>query len=476
MSGKRISEHPVLEFHRKESFYFDFEGEPVLAYTGETIASALYAKGVRRFTESKLLKRPRGFFCAIGKCSSCIMEVNGIPHVRTCVTLAEEGMKIRSHPALPKFPDKIPVCPEAKREDIQVAVVGGGPAGLSAAATASKLGAEVHLFDDSGEPGGQLVKQTHQFFGDHDEHAGTRGVDIGKLLVKDAKRSGVNIHTRAIVLGYYPEMTITVDSGALEIYDCQGMVYAAGAVERFLAFENNDLPGIYGAGGVQTLMNEYGIVPGDKVLMVGAGNVGLIVSYQLIQAGVEVVEVIDAMPRVGGYQVHASKLRRAGVPIRTSHTIRKAIGEEHVTGAVVQELNGSGRPKKGTERELVCDIICMAVGLKPDTHLLRLAGCEMKHVPELGGTVPLRTEDLETTVRKLFVAGDSSGIEEATVAILEGQLAGAALVERLLGVSEDTTKIKKNAAKSIASMRSGPYGIRPREGVRECTLQGRCEA
>ena len=475
MATKRITEHPVLEFQRDKGFHFDFEGRKVLAYPGETLAAALYAEGIHKFSESKLLKRPRGFFCAIGKCSSCIMDVNGVPHVRTCVTLAEEGMKVKRHGAAPEFPDVILPCPSVSKAEIEVAIIGGGPAGLSAAIVAAKNGADVHLFDENSNLGGQLVKQTHQFFGRHEEHAGTRGVDIGKALVEEAMKVGVKIHTDSTVLGYYPENTITVDAkGTLEIYSCQGMIYATGAIENFLAFENNDLPGIYGAGGVQTLMNEYGIAPGKKVLMIGAGNVGLIVSYQLIQAGVEVVEVLEATPTVGGYQVHASKLRRAGVPISTRHTIKKALGEREVEGAVVHKLDDDWKPIDGTERTLECDIICIAVGLQPDNHFLRLAGCETKFVPELGGVVPLRTEDLETSVPGIFIAGDSAGIEEATVAILEGKLAGAAVTEKIKGSSDELTKIKEKAKNGILDMREGPYGERSMKGVRVCTFEGEC--
>ncbi len=472
MEDKRIREHPVLEFERGHEIHFDFEGEEVKAYKGETIAAALYANGLVKFTESKHHHRPRGFFCAIGKCSSCIMTVNGIPHVRTCVTPVEEGMKVKRHGALPEFPKEVPPSsPEAKESKVDIAVVGGGPAGLSAAIIAAQHGADVHLFDEGDHQGGQLVKQTHQFFGSHLEEAGTRGIDLAEDLLREAKKAGVNLHPGTTVLGYYPEKTLAVESkNGLEIYHTKGIVYATGAVENYLAFENNDLPGIYGAGGVQTLMNEYGIIPGEKVLMIGSGNVGLIVGYQLLQAGVDVVEVIEAMPNFGGYQVHASKLRRAGVPISTAHTIKKALGTDRVEGAVVHVLDEDWQPVPGTERELECDVICIAVGLHPDNQFVRQAGAEMKYVRELGGFVPIRTEDMETTVEGVFVAGDSAGIEEATVAALEGKLVGCALVERLFGTSDEISDMKEDIKAGIEQMRKGPYGEYPRRGVKLCTL------
>lgn len=473
MEDNRIRKHPVLEFERGEEIYFEFEGERVKAYPGETIAAALYANGLVKFTESKRHHRPRGFFCAIGKCSSCIMKVDGIPHVRTCTTPAEDGMKVERHGALPEFPTDVPLkAPRPLELDIDVAIVGAGPAGLSAAIVAARYGLDVHVFDEGNHQGGQLVKQTHQFFGSHREEAGTRGIDLAVELKEEAHKAGVHIHGGSTVLGYYPEMTLTVEhENKLEIYRAKAMAYCTGAVENYLAFENNDLPGIYGAGGVQTLMNEYGIIPGKRVLMIGSGNVGLIVSYQLLQAGVDVVEVIEAMPYFGGYQVHASKLRRAGVPIRTRHTIKRALGTEMVTGAVVHELDEYWQPIPGTERELECDVICIAVGLHPDNQFLRQAGAEMKYVRELGGYVPVRTPDMETTVEGIYVAGDAAGIEEATVAALEGKLVGYAVAERLMGGSEEITGKKEEVKKSIEGMRKGPYGEYPRRGVKMCTLE-----
>lgn len=473
MTERRIFEHPIIDFDRGEEFYFDFEGRKVKAYEGETIASALYADGLTKFTESKKLERPRGFFCAIGKCSSCNMSVNGRPHVRTCVTQVEEGMKVKRHGAKPDFPEKdIGRGKDRTEKEVELAVIGGGPAGLMAAITAAELGGEVHLFDEGADLGGQLVKQTHQFFGSHEEDAGVRGIKIGDDLAEEAKKRGVNIHPETKVIGYYEDRKIAVERrGRFEVYQTEGIVYAGGAIENYLAFENNDLPGVYGAGGVQTLMNEEGVVPGEKVLMVGSGNVGLIVSYQLLQAGVEIVEVIEALPEIGGYQVHASKIRRAGVPINTSHTIVKALGDEKVEGAVVHEVDEQWNKIEGTERKIDCDIICLAVGLRPDTGFLRQAGCEMEYIPELGGQVPLRTEEMRTTEKGIYVAGDSAGIEEATVAALEGKLAGAAVYEEITGKeNEKTESLKKEAKDGIEKMRKGPYGQVPRQGVKTCTV------
>ena len=176
------------------------------------------------------------------------------------------------------------------------------------------------------------------------------------------------------------------------------IILATGASEKFLEFPGNDLPGIYGAGAVQTLMNVAGVKPAERVLMVGAGNIGLIVSYQLMQAGVEVAGIIEAAPKIGGYLVHASKIRRAGVPIRTGYTIEKAYGTDALEGVVIVQVDSQFQPVPGTEETIPCDTLCLAVGLAPLTELCWQAGCDMAFIRELSGHIPLTDENLETSV------------------------------------------------------------------------------
>ena len=221
---------------------------------------------------------------------------------------------------------------------IDVAIVGGGPAGLSAAVAAAKLGAKVVLIDDNDRLGGQLVKQTHKFFGSKRHYCGTRGMDIATILEQELRALPAEILSGTSVVGLYGGRVLALASR--ERFTKLGfkcLIVATGAAENNLLFENNDLPGVYGAGAVQTLMNVYGVKPGNRVLMVGSGNIGLIVSYQLIQAGIEVAAVVEAMPRIGGYHVHAAKLARLGVSILTSHTVLSALGKEEVEGGSVEE-------------------------------------------------------------------------------------------------------------------------------------------
>lgn len=352
-------------------------------------------------------------------------------------------------------------------KNTEIAIIGGGPAGMSAAIVAADQGASVTLLDRGKMLGGQLVKQTHRFFGSEKEYAGTRGIDIVDLLKAEIeKRPNIDLKTDTTVLAIYDDGVITLEEGdKYKKLTAKKTVIATGASEKVLNFPNNDLPGVYGAGAVQTLMNQYGIVPGQKVLMIGAGNIGLIVTYQLMQAGVEVAGVIEAAPHIGGYRVHAAKIQRMGVPILTSHTIKHAYGRQSVKGAIICQIDENWKEIEGTEKELDVDVICLAVGLSPLVELLWHAGCEMRYVPQLGGYVPYRDENLETSVKGVFVAGDVSGVEEASAAMLEGQIAGISVAESL-GYNKNIEGLKTEYLCDLEILRSGKTGTKIREGLR----------
>ncbi len=465
---KRIDQHPILEFKRGKKLTFRFDGKPIEAYAGETIAAALHASDIQVLSHSLKHHRPRGFFCAIGKCSSCMMEVNGVPNVKTCLVLAEDDMEVRSQTGWGRL-EFVNGKNELSRIEIpnletDVAIVGAGPAGLSAAVTASRFGVNVMIFDESPEIGGQLVKQTHMFFGSRDQYAKTRGIDIGKQLIQSLGKA-VQIFPETPVIGYYSlHQLAVVKDRTLHKVKAKKIIIASGASENMLTFPNNDLPGVYGAGAVQTLMNVYGILPGKQVLMVGAGNIGVIVAYQLVQTGVEVAAIVEALPEIGAYQVHASKICRCGVPILTRHTVKRATGEDRVTGATIVQLDDRWKEISGTERDLKLDTICLSVGLRPSSELFEQAGCRMVHILELGGEVPFRNENLETTVEGIYVAGDAAGIEEASSAMLEGRLAGLDAAEKLVGKSDEMTKLKNKIVADLKQLRAGPFGEKIRIG------------
>jgi len=351
---------------------------------------------------------------------------------------------------------------------LDLLIVGGGPAGLSAAITAYEAKVkDILLVDENFILGGQLRKQTHTFFGSKEHFAGTRGINIAKILTDKLLESDVEVMLNSSVVGIFLEngkkIVAIVDESKNKYMRviAKNIIVATGASENMLAFENNDLPGVMGAGAVQTLMNLYGVKPGNNALMVGSGNVGLIVSYQLIQAGVNVKAVVEALPKISGYEVHANKLRRLSIPILTGHTILKAIGNEHVEGALISQIDENFNSIDGTEKKIDVDLICLAVGLTPMTELLSQAGCKMKFVPELGGFVPLHTKYLETTIPGIFVAGDASGIEEASVAMVEGKIVASYIAEKM-GFKPKVNK--EELFKELEKLRSSEFSLKVKKG------------
>lgn len=349
---------------------------------------------------------------------------------------------------------------------IEIMVIGGGPAGLCAALSAASSGAKILLAERDDIPGGQLVKQTHKFFGSEKQYAGDRGIHIGRMLLENALADpNIEIWTDSTVLSIYEDGVVTVEHNSEHTkVKPERIIITTGAAEKFLAFPGNDLPGIYGAGAVQTLMNVAGIKPAQRVLMVGAGNIGLIVSYQLKQAGVEVAAVIEGLPNIGGYLVHASKIQRAGIPVLTRHTILEAYGDGQVEGAVIAQIDDKWQPIPGTMRNIPCDTICLAVGLSPLTELAWQAGCKMAYIRELSGHVPIVDECLETTRPGIYCAGDSCGIEEASSAMVEGRLAGISAATSLGYGMDNAATLQKKAMNELKELRAGPMGKHIRTG------------
>lgn len=359
-----------------------------------------------------------------------------------------------------------------KRYDL--IIVGAGPSGLSAAIEAAKRGLKVVVFDENERPGGQLFKQIHKFFGSKEHKAKIRGFKIGEDLLKEADESGVQVVLNATVCGMYQDKEITVRIND-EIHHCKGdaVIIATGASENMVTFPGWTLPGVIGAGAAQTMMNIHGVKPGSKILMLGSGNVGLVVSFQLIQCGCEVVALVDAAPRVGGYGVHAAKVARTGVPFYLSHTIVKAEGDEKVEGVTIAEVDSNFNFILGTEKHFDVDTICLAVGLSPMSQLLKMAGCKMEDNPKRGGQVPICDEYGRTSIPGVFVAGDVSGIEEASSAMIEGRMAGIAAAEYLGYIEkEEMDQNLYELENALEGLRQGMFAPKNRGKLIEKTDEG----
>ncbi len=415
MTEFRIRQHPILPIPEKDEIVFFWQGQRLTAQKGETIASALFAHGIRVFGHHPRDHSPQGLFCANGQCSQCMVIANDKP-LKACMELVEENMQVYPMEGLPNLPkvNNVPVMNPVKEIEIPVLIIGGGPSGLSAGIELGKRGIHALLVDDKHRLGGKLVLQTHRFFGSTNAvYAGTRGIDIATRLEEDLRQyPSIEIWTQSTCLAVFSDQKVGIHKHGEEyvLIKPQILLVASGAREKFLAFKGNTLPGVFGAGAFQTLVNRDLVKPAEKLFIIGGGNVGLIAGYHALQAGIGVVGLAEAMPECGGYKVHKDKLTRMGVPIYTSHTVLSANGRDKVESVTIAKVDANFKPIPGTEKSFECDSILVAVGLDPVNEFY------------------LKAKDFGM---KAFVAGDAEEIAEASAAIFSGKIRGGEIAQAL---------------------------------------------
>ncbi|HOB40227.1 MAG: FAD-dependent oxidoreductase [Limnochordia bacterium] len=412
----RISQHPILDQKTGREVSFTFDGQPLVGREGEMVSSALFANGIRTFSRHKVDNAPQGIFCANGQCAQCTVLIDGLP-MKSCITPLREGMDIRTLVHYPTLPPDDELRPSRRPPELscQVLVVGAGPSGITAAIELADAGYSVILVDDKDHLGGKLVLQTHKFFGSMaDCYAGTRGTDIAKILEEEArKRENITIMTDSVVVGVFADGKAGIYQPQEERYlllSFAGVIVATGARERSLVFPGNDLPGVFGAGAFQTLVNRDLVKSSERVLIVGCGNVGLIAAYHALQAGIDVVALIDIAPKVSGYKVHGDKIKRMGVPIYLSHTLVSVQGEGKVEKATIAQVDESWNPLLSTAKTFAVDTVLIAVGLSSVDEFYS-AGLE-------AGFPVLKT-------------GDANEIAEASSAMIGGRITGREMARRL---------------------------------------------
>ena len=415
MSEHRITEHPILPIPEFEEIEFYWQDKLLKAHKGETIAAALFANGIHVFGHHPKDGSPLGIFCANGQCSQCMVIANCKP-LKSCMEEVTAGMRVHPNDGYPELPEvkDSPQLGSIPEVTVPVLIIGAGPAGLSAAIELGKLGVETLLIDDKHRLGGKLVLQTHRFFGSAEAvFAGTRGIDIASKLEAEVKNyPSVQIWTKSTCLAVFSDKKVGVlrDGKKYILIQPQVVLVASGAREKFIGFRGNTLPGVYGAGAFQTLVNRDLVRPAEKLFIVGGGNVGLIAGYHALQAGIGVVGLVEALPVCGGYKVHKDKLVRMGVPIYTSHTILSANGTDRVESVTIAAVDDQFKPIAGTEQSFECDSVLIAVGLDPVNEFYKKA---------VDFNIPA------------FIAGDAEEIAEASAAIFSGKIRGLEIAKSL---------------------------------------------
>ena len=438
MNQYRITKHPILEIPERTPVSFTWNRKKLTGFDGEMISSALFANGIHIFGHHHKDNSPQGIFCANGQCSQCMVMADGLP-VKSCMTPLRDKMVLQSVEGLPKIPgdNRTPQTVKIPVKEVDVLIIGGGPAGLSAAIELGKLGVNTLVVDDKDRLGGKLVLQTHKFFGSvKDSHAGTRGFEIGKILQDELLTlSSVEVWLNTTAVAVFSDKIVGVIKGnQYHKVKPQKLLVATGAREKMLSFPGNTLPGVYGAGAFQTLVNRDLVKSSEKVLIVGGGNVGLIAGYHAIQADIAVAALIEGLPQVGGYKVHADKLKRLGVPIYTSHTVVSANGTDRVESVTIAQLDENWHVIPDTHKTFEVDTVLIAVGLAEVNEFYLKA----------------RQWGMD-----VFCAGDAQEIAEASAAMFTGKIEGHKIAQSLK-IDVEKIPLEWGAKATVLKSKPGP--------------------
>ena len=305
-----------------------------------------------------------------------------------------------------------------------VIIVGGGISGLSAAKILSQYDLSVLIIDRHHDLGGQLQKQTHEYPSFNYQ----RGFEIIHSLIQDLTENHpfeVMLNTTASAI--YEDLVLTaLNQNTYIKYQAKAYVFATGSTDKHLAFEHNDVPGILPSSVIQAMMHIHGMKPHNQVVVIGSGNTALMTAIYVMEAGVEVIAIVESSEHILGDDINVMKVKRLGIPIYLNYEIDQAIGEQSIEAVKLIHVKDRS--------EIILDnvhTLCIASGMSPLTQLLNMAGVKMTYKAYLGGFVPILNAYHQTSNPNIFACGDVTGIEDAEIAMYEGYLAGFGVLKHL---------------------------------------------
>jgi thioredoxin reductase/bacterioferritin-associated ferredoxin len=345
-------------------------------------------------------------------------------------------------------------------------IIGGGPGGVAAAIKAARAGVNVTLLDENERPGGQCFRQFEKGFTVTDSDVLGMDFKEGQKLLQQfsSMQDKIQYLNNTLVWGIFEDRTLALArNGASSSLGFKHLLVATGAYDRPVPFPGWTLPGVFTAGGAQKLVKSERVLPGENILLAGTGPLQLVLADQILKAGGKIAAILEA-GNISGNWLQGLKgiwgnwdflaegirylrsIQKAHVPLLRSHIILEAHGDRQVEEAIIAKVDKNWRPRPNTARSVKVDAICLGYGLVSSTELTMLAECEHKYDLRAGGTVPLRTANMETSVPGIYAVGDGAGVAGRKAAIEEGCIAGIS-VARALG----------NISRASASEQIKPY-------------------
>ncbi|HAM30489.1 MAG TPA: pyridine nucleotide-disulfide oxidoreductase [Erysipelotrichaceae bacterium] len=323
----------------------------------------------------------------------------------------------------------------------QLVVIGGGPAGLAAAIAAKKAGLDDIVILERGERLGGILNQCiHNGFGLHTFHEELTGPEYAQRFIDEVKDLGIDCLLNTMVLDLDADKKVTfVNENGLQTIQADSIVLAMGCRERprgALNIPGYRPAGIYSAGTAQKLVNIDGLMPGRNVVILGSGDIGLIMARRMSLEGAKVHVVAELMPYSGGLKRNIVQcLDDFGIPLKLSHTIVDIKGKERVERVVLAQVDENRRPVTGTEVEYPCDTLLLSCGLIPENELSKKAHIKMNTVTN----GPLVNESLETSVPGVFACGNVLHVHDLVDFVSqEAAVAGRRAAQYVLKVLPDT--------------------------------------
>ena len=335
-----------------------------------------------------------------------------------------------------------------------VAVIGGGPAGLAAAISAKKEGIKnVLLIERAEQLGGLLYQCIHNGFGLQYFNQDLTGPEYAHEFLKMIDQYHIDIYLETMVLNITPDkeiFAVNSSEGTL-IIKAKAIILAMGCRERSRGAINipgSRPAGILTAGTAQRFINVEGYFPGKKIVILGSGDIGMIMARRVTLEGAEVKAIVEILPYIGGLiRNEVQCLKDFEVPLYIKHTVTKIHGNERIKKVTIAEVDSKSRPIKGTEQDIECDTLLLSVGLIPENEVSKTAGVGLSQ--NTGG--PVVDENMQTSIPGIFAAGDVVHVHDLVDYVtLDGEMAGQSAASYISGkLKSSRRRIKVEEGKNI---------------------------